>query len=129
MPFDELSSAGDWERPAVWQQHEYDSESAGKRCDDETYRSISETAWAMEWTTFRQYCYLHMDLALADVMETFRSEFFDRFGLDPLQYITLPSAAKRWSLPTASSTTEFGGASWAVSAASSSSMRKRTTRG
>ena len=59
MPFDELSSPEDWERPAVWEQHEYDSELAGRRCDDETYRSIRETAWAMEWTSFRQYhdCY------------------------------------------------------------------------
>ena len=75
---------GDWSRGPVWRQHEYDSELAGRRCDDETYR-----------TDFRQYhdCYLHMDLALADVMEAFRREFFERFGLDALQYVTLPSAA------------------------------------
>ena len=95
MPFDEMTGPSDWSRGPVWQQHEYDSELAGRRCDDETYRSICETAWAMCWLDFRQYhdCYLHMDLALADVMEAFRREFFERFGLDALQYVTLPSAA------------------------------------
>ncbi|CAE7465787.1 unnamed protein product [Symbiodinium natans] len=37
-------------------------------------------------------CYLRMDLCLADVMEAFRSAFFSKLRVDPLQYVTLPSA-------------------------------------
>ena len=80
--------------PAVWADEAYESEL--KTVKAEEIALLRETAAIMGWSTFQQVhdCYLHMDLCLADVMEAFRTAFFSKFGgLDPLQYVTLPSAA------------------------------------
>ncbi|CAE7467302.1 unnamed protein product, partial [Symbiodinium microadriaticum] len=93
MPFKRMQSTDMWSMPAVWADEAYESEL--KTVKAEEIALLRETAAIMGWSTFQQVhdCYLHMDLCLADVMEAFRTAFFSKFGLDPLQYVTLPSAA------------------------------------
>ena len=95
MPFEHFCGAEAWEKPAVWEQHCYDSALAGKAVSEEDYRLAVNTADVMGWETFREFHdYLHTDvLALADVMESYRDSFRARSGLDPIHYITLPGAA------------------------------------
>ena len=81
--------------PAVWEQHCYDSVLAGKAVSAENHRLAVNTANVMEWETFREFhhCYLHTDVLLADVMESYRDSFQAQSGLDLIHYVTLPGAA------------------------------------
>ena len=83
MPFEHFCGAEAWEMPAVW---ENDSVLAGKAVSAEDHRLAVNTANVMGWETFR-------DLALADVMESYRGSFRAQSGLDPIHYVTLPGAA------------------------------------
>ena len=100
MPFEHMSGPEVWARDPVWPRRCYDSmldppTVQAKQKKDQAYQLLVETAGAMGWQTFREMhdSYLFMDLALSDVMEAFRAAFFQRFRIDPLQYITLPGAA------------------------------------
>ena len=97
MPFKHMRGPEAWEASAVWPRSCYDSKldpvtEQARRKKDEDYQLLAETSSIMGWRTLHD-CYLLMDLALADVMEAFRSAFFRRFKLDALQYVTLPGAA------------------------------------
>ena len=98
MPFDHMTDPMIWDKKPVWDMSCYSSKLKKAKTVEEQeaeHKLLRETAEVMGWTTFREFhdCYLHMDLCLADIMEAFRAAFFDKFGLDPLQYITLPSAS------------------------------------
>ena len=93
MPFEHMTGPEMWSKPAVWAPEQYHSKL--KKVKPEDVQLLTQTAEVMGWKRFWQGhdCYLHMDLCLADIMEAFRSAFFAKFQLDPLQYLTLPSAA------------------------------------
>ena len=97
MPFDKMSGPEVWERPAVWSLEDYKSPLNGASDEElsEKHKLLAETCKVLGFETFRRVhnCYLMMDLSLADIMETFRTMFHQRFGLDPVQYVSLPSAA------------------------------------
>ena len=56
---------------------------------------LQETCYILGLQSFAPVhdTYLYMDLSLSDIMEAFRAAFHKKFGLDPLQYTTPPSAA------------------------------------
>ena len=97
MPFDKMSGPEVWRRPAVWELEAYRSPLNGS--DEEklakSHKLLQETCEVLGFEDFKRVhdCYLMMDLSLADVMETFRSMFHARFGVDPIQFISLPAAA------------------------------------
>ena len=100
MPFEHMAGPEVWLREPVWPRECYNSKLDPPTDDaqekkNKAYQLLVETAWIMNWKSFREVhdAYLLMDLALSDVLETFRGVFFSRFKLDALQYVTLPSAA------------------------------------
>ena len=74
---------------------QYNSVLTGEKCSDKTYAEIREVVDFFKLETFAQFhdLYLFTDLALADIMEHYRSTFLENFKLDPCQYITHASAS------------------------------------
>ena len=99
MPFEKMQGpeAEIWTKPAVWDEQDYRSSLNPESPEElrKKIKSLRETCEVLGFENFLQVhnCYLFMDLALSDVMEHFRSMFHHRFGIDPLQKISVPGAA------------------------------------
>ncbi|CAE7394032.1 unnamed protein product [Symbiodinium sp. CCMP2592] len=94
MPFESFAGPNAWDAKAVWPQKCYDSSLKGK-CDDEKYGEIQEIQEHFQFPDFASFhnCYLYTDMAIADVVEAYRDTFHQNFGIDPVRYVTLASAA------------------------------------
>ena len=90
-----MSGPESWTWPALLPQDAYNSVLTGEKCSDKTYAEIREVVDFFKLETFAQFhdLYLFTDLALADIMEHYRSTFLENFKLDPCQYITHASAS------------------------------------
>ena len=97
MPFEKMQGSEIWDKPAVWEVDDYRSSLHPESQDEleKKVKELRETCEVLCFESFRQVhdAYLFMDLSLSDVMEQFRTSFHSRFGLDPLQKISLPGAA------------------------------------
>ena len=97
MPFSKMNGPTVWQRPAVWELQAYRSPLNGTSEEQlaKSHKLLRETCEVLGFEDFRRVhdCYLMMDLSLSDVMETFRSIFHARFGVDPIQFLSLPAAA------------------------------------
>ncbi|CAE7516477.1 unnamed protein product [Symbiodinium microadriaticum] len=94
MPFESFSGPESWGEKAVWPQKCYDSSLKGK-CSDKKYGEIQEIQEHFQFPNFASFhnCYLYTDMAIADVVEAYRDTFHQNFGIDPVRYVTLASAA------------------------------------
>ncbi|CAE6938650.1 unnamed protein product [Symbiodinium natans] len=94
MPFESFAGPEAWTEEAVRSQKCYDSSLKGKR-SDEKYGEIQEIQEHFQFPNFASFhnCYLHTDMAIADVVEAYRDTFHQNFGIDPVRYVTLASAA------------------------------------
>ena len=94
MPFESFSGPESWTERAVWPQKCYDSSLKGK-CSDKKYGEIQEIQEHFQFPNFSSFhnCYLYTDMAIADVVEAYRDTFHQNFGIDPVRYVTLASAA------------------------------------
>ena len=97
MPFERMCGPEIWQLPPVWHIDAYRSSLNGDKEEDlrNKHKLLRETCEVLGFEDFRRVhnTYLFMDLCLADVIETFRTVFHARFGLDPAQFVSLPSAA------------------------------------
>ena len=97
MPFDYMTGPEVWNESAVWDVKKYASKLKSQSEEElvKEHALLRETCYILGLQSFAQVhdTYLYMDLSLSDIMEAFRAAFHKKFGLDPLQYTTLPSAA------------------------------------
>ena len=96
MPFEKLTGPECWDMDALMPDKScYDSRLSGETCGAAKYEEIRQVVDFFGFKTFGEFhdAYLHTDMALADVLETYREEFFEHYQLDPVAYITGAAAA------------------------------------
>ncbi|CAE7942809.1 unnamed protein product, partial [Symbiodinium necroappetens] len=84
-----------WSLPALLPREADDSRLKGKM-SERRYRKTARLIQSLGFKSFRELhdCYLATDvLALADVIQEYRKNFWQHFRLDPVGYVTLPSAS------------------------------------
>jgi hypothetical protein len=82
--------------PALQPREAYNNSLARTTCSEKQYAETGDIYKALGLQTFLQVhnCYLWGDVTmLADVCERYRTEWWQRFGLDPFHNLTLPSAS------------------------------------
>ena len=68
-----------------------------KHISDKEYENVKLFYKKMQFKNIREYltCYLQTDiLLLNDVFQNFRNLIFEKFGLDPVKYISSPGLTK-----------------------------------
>jgi hypothetical protein len=94
MPFEAMTGPDCFDKPALFEKADYNSRLA-KDISDEGYETIKRNIDALGLQNFGEYhdAYLYSDLSLADVMESFREAFFNKFGIDIVHNVSIPSAS------------------------------------
>ena len=94
MPFEAMIGPECFALPALFPKEAYNSQ-LSKDISDDDYGVIARNVRTLGLRTFGDYhdCYLYGDLVLADVMESFRAAFFEKFGVDIVHNVSMPSAA------------------------------------
>jgi hypothetical protein len=98
FPYDALKEDPDtWtEMPALLPREAFDNNLQQTKCSLKQYEELRQTFEEIGLTNFAELhaCYLWTDvLALCDIMERYSIEFWHRFKLDPLHFLTVSSAA------------------------------------
>ena len=96
FPYRGLTGPEVFDQPPRLARELYFDEFSKKGISDEDYEFVQTLSDKLGLTTFREYhnCYLDTDvLALADVFESFRKTFHEKFGVDPAHYLGIPGAA------------------------------------
>ena len=94
MPFESMTGPECFDRPALFEKEAYNSRLA-KDISDDGYETIRRNIETLGLRNFGEYhdAYLYSDLSLADVMESFREAFFNKFGVDIVHNVSIPSAS------------------------------------
>ena len=95
MPWDHFRDPADFARPPVWDLECYHSRLSGP-CSPKQHEELKDTCHLLRFGSFREVldCYLALDItAYADLMQIFRTSFFERYHLDVFLYPSLPAAS------------------------------------
>jgi hypothetical protein len=96
MAFSKLTSPAYFGLDAVLPQEAYKDSLKGKACSDESYALIKHIVQYFDLKNQGEYhdLYLYTDtLALADVVEAMRARWHQRFEIDIVHSVTMPSAS------------------------------------
>ena len=98
FPYEALGEDPDtWcEMPALLPQEAFNNSLTKTKCSDQDYQEIKAVFGEIGLSNFLELhcCYLWTDvMALADVMEFYSREFWLKFRLDPLHFLTISAAS------------------------------------
>jgi hypothetical protein len=97
FPYSSMRDTTCFRLPALLPQSCYDDDLRQEPCKDETYGLVQEIVELFGFTSFGDYhdTYLYSDvLLLSDCMESFRTAFHKKTGIDPAHCVSLPAASK-----------------------------------
>ena len=97
FPYSSMRDSTCFRLPALLPQECYADDFSGKPCSDEVYAQVKHIVETFDMKSFADYhkCYLHTDvLALADFMESMRTAFYNKMGVDMAESVSMASCAK-----------------------------------